>query len=103
MAKRKFRFHNGKKGSALTVRITPRAQSNQVVEVLKDFTVKIRLTASESEIETNKALVAYLGEILDTPVNNIEIVAGENGRDKIVSILNIEGEALQSKLLAQIK
>ena len=41
MSDRKFRLHGGQKGSALAVRVTPRASRNEIVELLEDGTVKV--------------------------------------------------------------
>lgn len=38
MADRKFQMHDGQKGSALAVRVTPRASRNEIVEILDDGT-----------------------------------------------------------------
>ena len=46
---RKYVLHSGQRGSALAVRITPRASRNQIVGVLSDGTVKVHL-ASEPVI-----------------------------------------------------
>lgn len=102
MAKRNFRFHDGKSGAAITVRVTPRARSNEIVEVLSDLTVKIRLTAPPVEGKANKALINFLSDILDLPKSRIEIVAGETGRDKIVSILEADSDVIHKKLLKHL-
>ena len=49
MHARRFHLHDGKKGSALAVRVTPRASRNEIVEILSDGTVKIRLTSPPVE------------------------------------------------------
>ena len=102
MAKRNFRLHDGKSGAAITVRVTPRARNNEIVEVLSDLTVKIRLMAPPVEGKANKALIEFLSEVLDTPKSKIEIVAGETGRDKIVSILEADSDAVHKKLLEHL-
>lgn len=102
MAKRKFRFHDGKSGAAITVRVTPRARNNEIIEVLSDLTVKIRLTAPPVEGKANKALIEFLSDVLDIPKSKIEIVAGETGRDKIVSILEADSDAVHKKLLERL-
>jgi len=102
MAKRKFRFHDGKSGAAITVRVTPRARNNEIVEVLSDLTVKIRLTAPPVEGKANKALIEFLSDVLDMPKSKIEIVAGETGRDKIVSILEADSDVVHKKLLEHL-
>jgi hypothetical protein len=102
MAKRDYRFHDGKTGAALTVRVTPRARRNEIVEILSDLTVKIRLTAPPVEGKANKALIKYLSEVLEIPASKIDIVAGDTGRDKIVSILDADSEVVHKKLLKQL-
>ena len=49
MADRKFNMHSGQKGSALAVRVTPRASRNEIVEVLEDGTIKVRIAAAPSD------------------------------------------------------
>lgn len=102
MAKRDYRFHDGKSGAALTIRVTPRARRNEIVEILSDLTVKIRLTAPPVEGKANKALIKYLSEVLDIPSSKIDIVAGDTGRDKIVSIIDADSDAIHKKLLKQV-
>ena len=45
MSDRKFNLHDGKRGSALAVRVTPRASRNEIVELLDDGTIKVRIAA----------------------------------------------------------
>lgn len=102
MTKRKFHFHDGKSGAALTIRVTPRARRNEIVEILSDLTVKIRLTAPPVEGKANKALIEFLSEVLGISKSKIEIIAGDTGRDKIVSILEANSDDIHSKLLDHI-
>ena len=62
MSPKKYRLHDGQKGAALAIRVTPRASKNEIVEILADGTVKVRLTAPPVEGEANQALLTYLGE-----------------------------------------
>ncbi len=101
MAK-KPRFSNGKKGAALPIRVIPRAKKNEVVEILKDQTVKIRLTAPPVDNKANEELIKFLSDILDVPRSKFEIVAGATGRDKLVSILDVTSEDVTRKLLEQL-
>ena len=39
MPNRKFHLHDGKVGSALAVRVTPRAGRNEIMEVMSDGTI----------------------------------------------------------------
>ena len=102
MSPKKHRFHDGKRGAAISVRVTPRARHNEIVEVLSDNTIKIRLTAPPAEGKANEALVKFLAEVLDVQASRIEVVAGETGRDKLISILDMTVEQVQKKILEHL-
>ena len=98
---RNFRLHNGQSGAALAIRITPRASSNQVAEILDDGTIRIRLAAS-SDDDVNSELKAYLSNILGVSESSIDVLAGKNGRDKLVSILNLSSGTVQNKIVENL-
>ncbi len=91
---RKYKLHNGKVGSALAVRLTPKASRNAIVGIQEDGTVKVHVTAPPVDGQDNEALIALLAETLDMPMENISIVAGETGRDKLISILGMDAVTL---------
>lgn len=97
---RKYILHNGQRGSALAVRITPRASRNQIVGMLNDGTIKVHLASEPADEELNVELVGYLAEVLGVPKSRVEIVAGENGRDKLVSVLDMDAETAHQRVLA---
>ncbi|HBX69586.1 MAG TPA: hypothetical protein DEH25_09455 [Chloroflexi bacterium] len=101
MSDRKYHLHNGQKGAALAVRITPRASSNQITEILHDGTIRIRLVATSGE-EMNAALKSYLAQVLGVSESSVEIVAGQSGRDKLVSVLNLDSETAHQKVLSHL-
>jgi uncharacterized protein (TIGR00251 family) len=103
MTQRRLHLHNGKKGAALAIRVTPRAPRNEIVEILSDQTVKIRVTAPPVAGKANQALVKFLAGILGVPKKDIEIVAGLTGRDKLVTILGCDSKTVNQKILKQIK
>ena len=90
MSKRSFHLHDGQTGSALAVRVTPRASRNKIAEVMSDGTVKIHLSAPPVDGEANEKLIEFLSEVLGTPKTHIEIVAGATRRDKLVSVLDMD-------------
>jgi uncharacterized protein len=102
MSDRKFQMHGGQKGSALAIRITPRASSNEIAEVLDDGTIKVRLAAPPTENESNDALLLFLSEILGVPKTQLEIVAGGDGRDKLVSVVDMDVEMVHQRILAHL-
>ena len=102
MSQRRFRLHNGEKGTALAVRVTPRASRNEIAEIFHDGTIRIRLTAPPVEGKANEALAKFLSDVLSVPKSSIEIVAGQNGRDKLVSVLNMDAGVAQRKILEHL-
>jgi uncharacterized protein (TIGR00251 family) len=102
MPKRNFRLHDGKRGSALAVRVTPRASDNKITEVLNDGTVKIHIAAPPIDDRANEELVRFLADILGVAKSRIEIVAGQNGRDKLVSVLDMDADAVHKRIVAYL-
>ncbi len=102
MSPRNFRLHDGKKGAALAVRVTPRASKNEIIEILSDGTVKVHLTAPPVEGKANEALVKFIAEILDVAPSRVEVVAGNTGRDKIVSVMDMDSNTLHQKIVESL-
>jgi len=102
MSDRKFQMHDGQKGSALAVRVTPRASRNEIVELLEDGTVKVRLATSPADDEANAALLEFLAEILGVPRSQLDIVAGVIGRDKLISVVDMDVETAHQRIVAHI-
>lgn len=93
----------GRRGAALAIRVTPRARRDEIVEVLADQTIKVRLTAPPVEGKANEALIEFLAKVLGVSRSRIEIVAGVTGRDKLVSIIDMESAEAQRLILKQLK
>jgi len=102
MSDRKYNLHDGKKGAALAVRVTPRASRNEIAEVLDDGTIKVRIAAQPADNEANAALLEYLSEILGVPKSRLDIVAGVTGRDKLISVLDMDAETVQQRIVAHL-
>lgn len=103
MASRKFHLHDGRRGSALAVRVTPRASRNEITEIQSDGTVKVRLTAVPVEGEANQALIAFLAEVLGVPPTKLDIVAGMSGKDKLISVLDMDKDEVHRRLVAYLE
>ena len=99
---RNYVLHDGKRGSALALRVTPRSSRNQIAGVLNDGTVKVHLSADPADDKLNAELVAFLAEVLGVPRSRVEIVAGESGRDKLVSILDMDTETAHQRIVAHM-
>lgn len=102
MSKRDMNITDASHGAAITVRVVPRANRSEVVGLEEDGTVKIRLVTPpvESEGEGNEELVAFLADLFEVPPQDIEIVAGLEGRKKLVSVLNIDVEEVERRVRA---
>lgn len=96
--KREFKLHDGERGAALTIRVTPRARKTAIGGVLDDGTLRVRVAAPPVEGKANKALIAFLAKVLGVRKNKIEIVAGEKGLDKIISVLEMPAEEAQEHI-----
>lgn len=99
---RKYNLHNGQTGAAITVRVTTRASKNEIQEILDDGTIKIRITSAPVEGQANETLLKYLAELLDVKVNQLEIVAGQTGRDKLISVIGLDAETVQERIIKQL-
>jgi uncharacterized protein (TIGR00251 family) len=97
---RRFKLHDGQRGAALTIRVTPRARKTEFAGILEDGTVRVRVAAPPVEGKANDALVAFLCGVLGVRKNRIEIVAGKRGLDKIVSVLDMSSQEVESRIQA---
>jgi uncharacterized protein YggU (UPF0235/DUF167 family) len=96
---RKFEITDARGGAAFTVRVVTRAANTELVGTQEDGTLKIRLVSSPAgDPSTNQELVNFLAEQLGVAANRIEIVAGANGREKIISVEGITTADVEAKL-----
>ena len=102
MTDRKFNLHDGRKGSALAVRVTPRASRNEIVELLEDGTIKVRIASAPSDNEANEALIVFLSEVLGVPRSRLDIVAGITGRDKLISVVDMDADTAHQRIVAHL-
>ncbi|MDR3575131.1 MAG: DUF167 domain-containing protein [Anaerolineaceae bacterium] len=99
---RKFILHNGQSGAAITVRVTPKASQNEISEIMNDGTVKVRLTSPLDDVKTNQALVAFLAEVLEIAPSQLDIVAGHADKDKLITVLNLDTNIVQERILKHL-
>lgn len=99
---RNFHLHDGKLGAAVAVRITPRMAKNEIYDILEDGTIKIRLTAPPVDGKANQALIEFLAKILSVPPSSMEIIAGQTGRDKLITIMGLNSDQVQQRILQGI-
>ncbi len=95
---RKFEITDAKRGVAFAVKVITRAQKNEIVGVQDDNILKIRLTASPAEGQANSALIKFLAQTLGVAENQIEIVAGADKSDKMISVSGLSTAEVEEKL-----
>jgi uncharacterized protein YggU (UPF0235/DUF167 family) len=103
MLSRKYQLHDGRRGAALAVRVTPRASRNEITEILPDGTVKVRLIAFKMEDEGNQTLIKFLSEVLGVTTSKIDIIGGVSGNDKLLSVLDIDTDEAHQRILAYLE
>ncbi|MBN1285330.1 MAG: DUF167 domain-containing protein [Anaerolineae bacterium] len=94
-----FKITDAKGGAAFTVRVVTRARRQEIVGIQEDGTLKIRLTGSPADSNTNEELIEFLAGTLGVDKEQIEIVAGEKGREKLISVEGITPDAVNQKLV----
>jgi len=99
---REFRITDAKGGIAFTVRVVTKAAATELAGIQEDGTLKIRLIASPAGDPTaNEELVNFLAQQLNVPAKRIEIVAGQNGREKLVSVEGLSTGDVEAWLSTQ--
>lgn len=84
---RNFEITDAKGGAAFTVRVVTRAVHTEFVGIQEDGSLKVRLKASPAGTdEANQELLGFLSGELGVSLKQIEIVAGRDGRDKLISV-----------------
>lgn len=82
----------------MAVRVVLRSSRNEIYEVMNDGTVKVRLTVSPSG-DVNKALLDYMAQVLEVPRSRLDVVAGVNSHEKIISVLDLDASTVQSRIV----
>ena len=95
--KLKGKLSNPVSGAAFTVRVVTRAVKTEAVEV-KDGTLKVRLKASPAGDPTaNEELLNFLADLIGVPAKDLEIVAGETGREKLITVSGVTTDDIETK------
>jgi uncharacterized protein YggU (UPF0235/DUF167 family) len=100
MIGREFKFHNGGNGAALAIRVKASSKRNRIKRVMKDGTVVVHLVGPGKDI--NERLVQFLAQELQVEQNRLQIIAGLDGTDKLLSILEMQPSEIQRIILDKI-
>ena len=93
-----MKFHDGRAGAAILVRVIPNAKANQFLGVMPDGRVKIKVVAPAVEGAANRAVVKLLASLFGVKERDVEIVGGATGRDKLVTVVGLSAEVVQQRL-----
>lgn len=103
MRKREMRLHNGRTGAAFAIRLAAESSENSIQEVMTDGTIKVCLKVSPNSVDANPVLINFMAAILMVKPERIEIVAGLTGNDKLVSVMDIDPQTAQKRILRHIE
>lgn len=76
-------------GVVLQIQVQPRSSRNQLVGLQGDA-LKIKLTSPPVEGAANKACNAYLAKLFGIAKSSVELIAGDNLRQKRVLLHGLE-------------
>jgi uncharacterized protein (TIGR00251 family) len=79
-------------GTAIAVRVQPRASRSEVVG-LHGSELRIRLTAPPVDGAANEALLRFLAEALAVPGGAVTLLSGISSRSKVVRVAGVTPEA----------
>jgi len=100
MPGKKHNFHDGERGAALATRTITNSNENRIEKILADGTIQVQLTASSQKCELNRSLKDFLAKALKLPKKKIDIVFGKEGNEKLVTIMDIDADDLQSIMVS---
>jgi len=74
------------KNPYLRIKVIPKSPKTEVVDILADETIKIRLRAVPEKGKANAELIKFLSRELKVPKENISIISGKTEQLKLVKI-----------------
>ena len=79
-------------GLLIGLKISPNSSKNEFI--IKGEEIKVKITAQPIEGKANKALIEFLSKNFKVPKTYIEIIKGENSKEKTVLIKNIDEQKI---------
>ena len=68
----------------LRVKVIPKSPKNEIIEIMEDETIKIRIKAPPEKGKANAELIKFLSKQLDIPKQNISIISGKAEQIKLI-------------------
>ncbi len=85
-------------GAALTVHLVDGSGTAAIQKLHDDGTIVIHLPATTADRDKNQALISFLAAVLQVEEKQIELVAGANRADKLISVIGISPEQVDQKV-----
>lgn len=86
-------------GTTIPIHAVPRA-SRDALDGVVEGALRVRLAAAPVEGAANKALVAFLADLLDVPKRDLDLTAGEHGRRKLLRVRGLTTDEVRRRLMA---
>ncbi len=85
----------------LILKVTPGAKKNEVIGLLPDGTLRVKIIAPPVEGKANTFLVKWIAELTGIKSAKIEIIHGEKSRTKIIQIEGLSSAEVMKRILSQ--
>jgi len=92
-----FQIKEFKNGLTFEIQVTPRASRAEITG-WQDGALKLKVTAQPVEGAANLACVKLLSKVLELRRSQLEILAGEKSRKKVVLVKDISKKDLEEKI-----
>ncbi|MDP4007727.1 MAG: DUF167 domain-containing protein [Candidatus Peregrinibacteria bacterium] len=70
----------------LRIKVLPKSAKNEIVDIMDDETIKIRIKAIPEKGKANQALIKFLSQELDIQKDSIKIISGKTDQVKLIKI-----------------
>lgn len=91
-------FHETPEGILFSVKVTPKARSNQIVG-WKESILAVRVAAVPEKGEANEELERYLSSLIGIGRSHVRVIQGHSSRNKRLCVTGITLENLKQRLV----
>jgi uncharacterized protein YggU (UPF0235/DUF167 family) len=96
-------FHSGKFGTALSLQVQTGGRKNSIKEIRSDGLVIVKLACKSVDESSHPLLKLLLSSVFGVDQSCVDVVAGEQGEYKLVSIVGIESQRAEKLLQSAVK
>ena len=75
------------KSVSLRIKVIPKSPRTEVIGLMMDGAIKVKVAAVPEKGKANAALCDYLAGVFGVPKRNVAVIAGETSHNKMVRIL----------------